>query len=136
MARKQAREAAMKLLYEWSMGGSGEGTLDELLDGSRYHEVDLEYIERIVSGVKDKQEEIDRLIADNAIGWKLNRMPKVDVAILRLAVFEMFYCDDIPQSVSINEAVEMAKRYSSEKSGPFVNGLLGKLAKQRQEEGA
>ena len=129
MARKQARGAAMKLVYEWSMGGSGENTLDELLEGTTFSKVDKKYIDRIVGGVKSNKEAIDGVIADNAIDWKFDRMPKLDVAVLRVALYEMMFCEDIPISVSINEAVELVKTYGSEKSASFVNGLLGKHAR-------
>ena len=74
--------------------------------------------------------EIDALLNENAKGWKTGRMNKVDLTILRLAVYEMKWDDDIPDGVAINEAVELAKRFGGESSSSFVNGILGKLAKQ------
>ena len=74
--------------------------------------------------------EIDSLLNENAKGWKTSRMNKVDLTILRLAVYEMKWDEDIPDGVAINEAVELAKRFGGENSGSFVNGILGKLAKQ------
>ena len=74
--------------------------------------------------------EIDSLLNENAKGWKTTRMNKVDLSVLRLAVYEMKWDEDIPEGVAINEAVELAKRFGGENSGSFVNGILGKLAKQ------
>ena len=134
MARKQAREAAMKLVYEWSMGGSGEGTLDELLEGETFDEMDRGYIGHILRGVKEHKEQIDNVIAENAIDWKLERMAKVDVAILRLALYEILYDEEIPYSVSIQEAVKLAVKYGNDKSASFINGLLGKYVRTLEAE--
>ena len=75
-------------------------------------------------------EEIDRLLNDVSKGWKTARMNKVDLTILRLAVYEMKWDDDVPEGVAINEAVELAKRFGGDSSSSFVNGVLGKVAKQ------
>ncbi len=131
MARKQARGAAMKLIYEWSVSGGGENTLNELLEGASFSEVDKQYIDRTVEGVKRNCAVIDGIIADNAIDWKFSRMPKLDVAVLRVALFEIIFCEDIPDSVAINEAVDLVKIYGSEKSASFVNGVLGKYVRSR-----
>jgi N utilization substance protein B len=128
MARRVARDAAMKLAYEWWMGGSGENTLDELGDelcGAELDDVDRKYIGDVVSGIKDRQQELDDMIRRFAVDWKLERMSKVDLAILRLSVYEMMYCPQIPRKVSVSEAVDLASIYSGEKSASFINGLLG-----------
>jgi N utilization substance protein B len=129
MARKQARDAAMRLVYEWSMGGGCTHTLDELLEGKSLNQEDKQYIDRTVLGVKQNASVIDGIIAENSIDWKFERMPKIDVAVLRVAIYEILFCDDIPNSVAINEAVELVKRYGSDKSASFVNGLLGKYVR-------
>ncbi len=127
MARKLARESAMKLVYERMMGGDGNGTLQILEEYPILSENDKQYIERVLIGTIDKAEDIDKHIEQSAIDWKLNRMPKVDLAILRLGAFEVLYMDDIPTSVTANECVEIAKKYGEDKSPRFINGVLGKI---------
>jgi len=87
-----------------------------------------EYCRELVTGVESAQSRIDGIIEDISQNWVLSRMPLVDRSILRLAVYEMLYRDDVPDSVAINEAVEMAKVYGGEDSSKFVNGILGRLA--------
>lgn len=119
----------MKLLYQYSI--TGELTKDSLTDApDALHAESLDqdnlcYIDHVVDEFAEKCEEIDEIISKNSKSWKLERIAKVDLAILRLALFEILYMDEIPQKVTINEAVELAKKYSAEKSYQFVNGLLG-----------
>ena len=87
----------------------------------------------LVEGVQEHQADIDALIAAHADRWALNRMPVVDRNLLRIALFELLWCDDVPVPVAINEAVELAKALSTEDSGRFVNGLLGRIAEERLE---
>ena len=89
---------------------------------------DKEYIENKYNGIIEKLPEIDELINEASKGWKTGRMSKVDLAILRLAVYEMKWDEDVPVGVAINEAVELSKRFSGEEGPSFVNGVLGKLA--------
>lgn len=88
-----------------------------------------DYIKKIVEGVEQHINEIDDLIEANLKGWKKNRISKISLTILRIAVFEMLYADDIPVSVSINEAVDLAKSYATDNDGAFVNGVLGSISK-------
>lgn len=127
MARKLARESAMKLVYERMMGGDGIGTLESLKEYPILSDNDKQYIVRIMSGIKDEAEIIDKKIEQSAIDWKVNRMPKVDLAILRLGAFEILYMDDIPPSVTANECVDIAKKYGEDKSPRFINGVLGNI---------
>ena len=90
---------------------------------------DKAFIEQETRGAIFHKEEIDALIAQNAKGWDLKRMSKVSLAVLRLCIFEMLYMDDIPVSVSINEAVELCKKYDAPELSGFVNGILGAVAK-------
>lgn len=128
MARRPAREAAMSLLYqsnytqEYSLNA-----LKDMVEELDLDESDIPYIDDILSGSKRYSEEIDELITTHAKGWKFDRISKVDLSILRLAIYEILYRDDIPESVSINEAVELAKKYGGEKTGSFVNGILGTI---------
>ncbi len=129
MARPIAREAAMQLVFEQLFGGEGETqTLVDLVDYAP-GESDRAYIEAAVSGVREHAQEIDEEIASCLRGWRLERLSRVDLAILRLSVYEMKY-GGIPVAVSINEAVELARKYSSEQSCPFINGVLGTISRR------
>ena len=91
---------------------------------------DIDYIRSRCQSVLERLGEIDRLINDNTEGWNTSRMGKVELTVLRLAVYEMRIDDDIPVGVAIDEAVEIAKKYGQENSGAFVNAILAKIAKQ------
>ncbi len=124
--RREARELAMKILYQIEVG---QGPVEEVIETTR-EAVPTEpdewaYVDEVVHGVLLEQHALDRIIADLASGWKLERIANVDRNILRLALYEIRDRPDIPASVSVNEAVEMAKKYSTEESGKFVNGILG-----------
>jgi transcription antitermination factor NusB len=93
------------------------------------------YARNLVEGTLEHREEIDELIRDQADNWRLERMPAVDRNILRLAIFEMLYEQDVPKLVVVDEAIELAKRFGSEQSGRFVNGLLDGLLKQHDFPG-
>ena len=116
MSRKTAREVAMKLAFARLFGG--EDTYEAVLDKSGITETltaeDTDFSNAVLSGIEAHRDEIDPLIDDLAIGWSIDRMPRVDLSILRVAIYEMVYRRDIPCSVSINEAVELAKRLESE----------------------
>ncbi|MBR5058173.1 MAG: transcription antitermination factor NusB, partial [Clostridiales bacterium] len=88
---------------------------------------DLPYFDEITNGVFEKKDELDNEYAKYLKDWKLSRLPKVDVILLRIAVYEMLHVEDIPVSVSINEAVVLAKKYSSEESKSYINAVLGKI---------
>lgn len=94
-----------------------------------YSEKDADYIQARCQAVRDRLPEIDRLINENTQGWDTARMGKVELAVLRLGVYEMRYDDDIPAGVAIDEAVEIAKKYGQENSGGFVNAILAKIFK-------
>ena len=112
MSRRITRESAMKLLYQFQLR---DDDIDEQISLFLDETEDLENLDKdffldVVHGVLKNKEEIDQLIQTYSKGWKLERMPKVDLAIMRLAVYELKYRDDIPMNVSINEAVELAKK--------------------------
>jgi N utilization substance protein B len=92
------------------------------------------YARKAAQGVQDHLEDIDAAIEKYTVGWQKKRISKVSLAILRLAVYEMKYEDDVPVRVAINEAVELAKKYATQEDASFVNGLLGSVA--RNQEGA
>jgi len=92
------------------------------------------YAREIVDGVRDHRDEIDELIASYAQGWSLERMPNVDRALLRVSAWEVLHNPEVPIAVAIDEAVELAKEYSTEDSSRFVNGVLGKIAQHAQRD--
>ena len=122
-ARRQARERALGLLYEAEAKDvSPSGIVADLPV-----EPDA-FARQLVEGVEGRRVEIDGLLGTHAIGWTLERMPVIDLALLRLATFELLGRPEIPVGVVISEAVELAKQYSTEESGRFVNGLLSTVA--------
>lgn len=126
MDKTQARVQAMKLIYEWEMGGDGgEETRLELLEitpGERGYG----FMNALFEGVCENVNAIDEKLAEYVRGWTLDRVTRVDLAILRLAAYELMYTDT-PEGIVINEAVELANHFSTEKAGAFVNGVLGNL---------
>lgn len=128
MDRKEARACAMKLVYEWEMGGDGgEETrcgLLELTPGE--HESD--YMEQLFSGVVDNCEQLDEAISAQLKGWTIERLSRVDLAILRVAAYELMR-GNLPPAVAINAAVELAGQYSTDKAPSFINGVLGSIAR-------
>lgn len=133
MARPIARETAMQLVFEQLFGGEGSAeTLVDLIDYTP-EENDRRYIEEVVNGVGEHAAELDAQIAACLRGWTLARISRVDLAILRLAVFEMKYMT-LPAAVAINEAVELTRKYSAEESCPFVNGVLGTISRKQAQQ--
>lgn len=129
MGRRETRENVMKLLYQVQIQKDDiEEQIDRFIEEQEITDnQDQEYLLNVVNGVLKNEEELDNLISMHAKGWTIHRMPKVDLAIMRLSLYEIKYRKDIPVNVSINEAVEMAKKYSGEQSKTFVNGVLGKI---------
>lgn len=132
MSRPRAREVAMKLVYSRLLGGAD--TPDAVLEKSGitepFDEDDYAYAESIVQGVADNLPELDKLIEKHSLEWSINRIARVDLAILRVSVYELLHRSDVPKSASINEAVELAKTFGGEKSYSFVNGILGAVARE------
>jgi transcription antitermination factor NusB len=126
--RSQARECVLKILYEVDVT---QCTLDDALTSvwelSPSSDEIRDFAERIARGTLEHLDEIDRKITQYAENWQMDRMAAVDRNILRFAVYELIFMDDIPPKVSINEAVNIAKKYSQEESGKFVNGVLDKI---------
>ncbi len=135
MARKQAREAAMSLVYEWASGGTGENeTVESMMEDLALTNEDKAYALEIFRGIRTNAEMIDEQISRYSKGWRVERMPRVDLCILRVAVYELLFRSDIPSGVAANEAVEMAKAYSGDKSAPFINGILGSLIREKRAD--
>lgn len=130
MTRKEAREWVIKYLYSQTFRYECEESLAEFLE---HQELDLNeegYIQTVVTGVEENLEAIDADIEKYLRSWTTARIPKLDLAILRAAVFEIKYSEDIPTGVAINEAVEIAKKYSTDESYRFINGVLGSIARE------
>ena len=130
MTRREAREQAFCLLFEQAAGG---GEMEEILQAA--HEardlVPNSFTESLVFGVEENRDKIDGLIRENLRGWSIRRLSKVSLAVLRLAIYEMLYEPAIPSSVSINEAVELAKTYGGQGDSAYVNGVLSSVNKSR-----
>ena len=129
-----ARRAAVQILYQSEITGV---PADKLVDEGLVPEEAKanEYARELVCGVSAHRAELDRAIGESSQNWAIDRMPVVDRSVLRLAVYEMRYVDDVPQSVAINEAVELAKAFGGEDdSHRFVNGILGRLARLSESE--
>ncbi|AKA70196.1 transcription antitermination factor NusB [Clostridium scatologenes] len=155
MNRRKSRELVMKLLFQMTI--NKEDFKDVIvnlkenieLDKSELQitgievkneidpenidlkDIDMEYVIRVLKGVQENKEAIDNEIENHLINWKLNRLSKLDTAILRVCTYEFLYEENIPKSVSINEAIELAKRYSGDKSAAFINGVLGSMIKEK-----
>ena len=133
MSRREIREHIFKLLFllEFYNGEEineqAELYLDEV-EGDAPSGKDKEYITGKFHRIEEKLAEVNDLLSGASSGWKITRMAKVDLAILRLAVYEMKFDEDIPVGVAINEAVELAKKFGGDDSPAFVNGVLAKLA--------
>ena len=123
--RHRAREFALQMLFQIDIGGSGiEDTLEPFWVDRRARGITRECAERLVRGTILHQGEIDRLIGDSTKNWRVERMAGVDRNILRLAIYEFLFERETPSIVTIDEAIEIAKRYGGEDSGHFVNGIL------------
>ena len=148
MARSTARAAVMQMIFERLAGGEGgEDTLRMVYDELREqtagdeHPVrddepgksDQKYIARVLDGVLSHLDELDEQIAEAARGWSIERMPRVDLTIMRLAAWEILHEEDIPGNVAISEAVELANRYSGpDSSSRFINGVLGAILRKSE----
>ena len=136
MVRTELREHIFKMLFQIEFNETEEMPshmkyyFDTLEDAA---EKDKQYIQKKYEAVVSHVPEIDTIINDSARGWKTGRMNKVDLTILRLAVYELKWDEEIPVGVAINEAVELAKKFSGDEGPAFVNGVLGKVASQEQK---
>jgi N utilization substance protein B len=130
--RRKSRELALQALYQGELAGQA-GLLDfeEFCSHFQVNKKAIPYAKNLLDGVQEKREEINQLIIKYAENWRLERMSVIDRNILRLAVFELRYQEDVPTSVAINEAVEISKRYSTDESGSFINGILDAMVKEK-----
>ena len=133
--RRTSREIALRALFQVDVGGlAPQEALTFTADAGNYGEEVLQFARELVEGCARHKEYIDQVIEKYARDWTLARMANVDRNILRQAVFELLYLPDIPLSVVVDEAVELAKKYSTAESGRFVNGILGNLVRNLETE--
>jgi N utilization substance protein B len=132
MNRRKAREFALQMLFQRDFTGDNHifRSDGDLHDNGRETATVKSFARQLVKGTIDHLEEIDGIIERAAEHWKIDRMAAVDRNIVRCAVFEILYMSDIPPAVTINEALEIAKKYSSSESIPFINGLLDKVSRE------
>lgn len=132
--RRQARVAALQALFESDTSDHrAEDALSNIVTSQRVPPESVKYAQELIERVLAGQDEIDRVIADAAPQWPVEQMPAIDKNILRLAIWEMLADNGTPVKAAINEAVELAKQFGSENSAKFVNGVLGTIARRRQE---
>lgn len=128
LERRKERRLALEILYQREITGR---TVKQIIDDHLYSDKSgpmTDFCQRILLGITAHQKKIDDLIETYTDNWALERMPLLDRNIIRIGIYEMLYERDIPESVSINEAIELAKIYGTEDSGKFINGVLGKIA--------
>ena len=129
-SRRRAREHALQILYQIDSGNADlEQALELFWEDNPSDDEGILFASHVVRGVGEHRPAIDAIIEEHSINWKLHRMPAVDRNIMRIAVFEFLHCEDIPAMVSINEAIELGKRFSTGESGAFINGILDKISK-------
>ena len=132
MTRKQAREEAFILVFEKELNNDSLEEILSLAEEVRDIKAD-DYIKNVFFGVFENLQEIDAIISECAVGWKIKRITKTALAVLRVAIFEIKHLDNIPVSVSINEAVEITKKYATKEDASFVNGILSTVAKSKPD---
>lgn len=132
MVRGEARELVMKLIFQMeAQNDYSEQIRDNFFREYAEGSSQKEYMNRLIQAVSENREVIDGAIDKYSEHWKINRMAKVDLAITRIAVAEIMLLEDVPDSVAINEAVNIAKKYSTDESSKFINGILGKIEKDK-----
>lgn len=134
--RTKARECAMQVLYQIDIRKDpADKLLAEFWEGKEVESEVKDFATVLVNGTVANTKRIDEVISKYASNWKLNRMAVVDRNVLRLATYELLFCEDIPIKVSINEAVDLAKKFGDLESGKFVNGILDKISKEEAPRG-
>ena len=133
MNRHQARELAFSLLFEHEF--DKERTARELYDTAKAarEEEENKYVRGVLAGVLEHEVELEAAISEASKGWSLSRISRVSLSILKLCAYEMLFCPDIPIRVSLNEAIELVKRYDEDAARAFVNGILNTLAVRARE---
>lgn len=129
MTRSEQREEVFILTFEKTFHEESIDEIIELATNLRGEKVN-DYIKNEVKGIFDNLEKIDALIEENLVGWKINRISRVNLCILRICIYEMLFDETVPVGVAINEAVELCKKYSAENDKKFVNGILGSVSRK------
>lgn len=130
-SRRKAREAALRGLYEMELGHLPlETVLEESLPQAELPKELEDFAREVLTGVRQNLETIDKMLAEAIADWDFNRTAVVDRNVLRIATYELFYCPSIPPAVTIDEAIEIGRKYSTAESGKFINGVLGRILKQ------
>ena len=134
--RRRARELAIQVLFhmEFNPGDPGE-SFERVCESFGPPKEIRPYSREVVVGVWENRTDLDRLISRSSKNWRVERMSRVDINILRIAIYEVLYMKDVPPKVSIDEAVELGKRYGTEESGAFINGILDHIYNQLRAEG-
>ena len=134
--RRQARELAMQALFYLDMRNSASAEMLERFCGNfSPSKKSRPFFLKLVNGVLESKDELDALIERFSKNWDIKRMSGVDLNVMRIAVFELLYCDDIPPKVSINEAVDVGKKFGTEESGSFINGIMDSIRLELEEAG-
>jgi transcription antitermination protein NusB len=134
LSRRKSRELALQMLYQVEMSGYKPDEAQELYMNNFNPPDELRaFADKLVRGTCEHRKEIDKLIGTTATNWSLNRITPVDRCILRVAVFEIIHCSEIPYKVTLNEAIELGKKFGTEKSGAFINGVLDNVLAQNPE---
>jgi N utilization substance protein B len=123
MQRREAREFVLSALYQREFT---DANLDALLEDQNPGD-QLSYITSTFEGILERQQEIDEMLGERTVGWRFERLARIDRNILRIGVYELLYCDDVPPEVAMDEAVELAKKYGTENARSFVNGILDRI---------
>ncbi len=136
MSRRSAREMAFKILFQSDITGETPETVfsQEIMQEGLTQESDRDFARELVTGIGEKSSYLDEMLTPHLKKWHLKRLPVTDRAILRLAIYEILFVQEIPAIVSINEALELAKKYSDDKSAAFINGVLDNILKAFSEE--
>ena len=135
MSRRSARDTAFRLYYEYAITGEfNEQTMVVMRDcfDKGMNDKAWAYVLRMIEIFKERADDVDAVIRTHSKKWSIGHMAKVELSILRLGISEMLYCDDIHHSITINECVELAKKYASERSSRFVNGILAAVVEAEQ----
>ncbi len=134
MGRKYARESTMKLLYQMEINlDFSDKAINIFFENNSFNAGERAYIEDAIKVIVENLEEIDSYIDNHIEGWEVHRLARVDLSTLRIAIYEIIYREDIPIEVSINEAIEIAKKYSTDESSKFINGVLGSFVRTRDK---
>lgn len=127
--RRHARELALQILFQWDFHGSTERGMEQFWSQRQASAHVQAFAEQLITGVQTHHGELDDLITAHAKNWTIDRMPLVDRNVLRQAIYELIWVPDVPAKVTVNEAIELTKRFADEETGRFVNGVLDHLIK-------